>query len=81
MALIDDKVYSEWVRMKKSLEKYGFETVEEFISGIDKLAVRKAQETLDAFSELIIANYVEDTEILASKVLEYINDFKEDLIF
>ena len=79
MALINDKIYSEWVRMKKSLEKYGFDTVEQFVTGIDKLAVRKAQETLDAFIDLIIANYVDDTEIPASKVLEYINDFKEEL--
>lgn len=79
MALIDDKVYSEWVRMKKSLEKYGFETVEEFVKGIDELAVSKARETLEALSNLVTDNYKEEDSIPVKQVLEYINDFKYDL--
>lgn len=79
MALINDKIYSEWVRMKKSLEKYGFDTVEQFVTDIDKLAVRKAQETLEAFSNLLRDNFEEDDVIRVQEVLAYINDFKYDL--
>ena len=79
MALINDKIYSEWVRMKKSLEKYGFDTVEQFVTGIDKLAVRKAQETLEAFSNLLRDNFEEDDVIRVQEVLAFINDFKYDL--